>query len=489
MAFSEKQYYVESETDSQYSDDSEEDPNFDVAEEARLTFSNLSLKKKSKTRVVVKGTDGKEDERSDVIEMVMPELDEEEEDQKSYETIQKIIEGGQVERLKIEQCKIYLRKHGLRLSGNKETLTLRIKEHIDIVNGGGEKKYPASSFVLNCKGDACMGDIVVFEQNVYEMFSIASRSANGPPSGTRFIAGRIVNESYGAAKQQHTFTMTIEVLWSKGEKPLPPLHPLLIKGRNLYRLKTMRQKWEDEGERQKMLSEKHARGGAARLNREARIKQRETRKAHKPTRARRAEHPTGKQGEVAKTQPLYSVPINPNKFSNPPKQHDLMNTKEEQNSEHKTLAYTTTFRPQNPNIIPNAQILPETIHQRHPLNSINCNFGRGQHMTSLPINNLSSSNSLIWWDGWNYTNYLNLRSTSPLPTHHHHHHPGYYHANPNHVKSPTRGVPFKENQGCNSVRPLRGFGHEGKQSCRYYAQGRCRFGDKCKFLHELPSNK
>ncbi|KAL6585220.1 hypothetical protein OROMI_004509 [Orobanche minor] len=267
--------------------------------------------------------------------------------------------------------------------------------------------------------------------------------------------------------------MGIEVLWSKGEKPLPPLHPLLIKGRNLYRLKTMRQKWEDEGERQKMLSEKHARGGAARLNRDARIKQRETRKARKPTRATRAEHPTGKQ-EVAKTQPLYFVPINPNKLSNPPKQHDLMNTKEEQNSEHKM-----TFRPQNPNnepnINPNASILPETIHQRHPLNSINCSFGRGQHMMSLPVNNLSSSNGLIWWDGRNYTNYLNLRSTSPLPMHHHHH-PSYYHANPNHVKSPTRGLPFKENQGCNSVRsPLRGFGHEGKQSCRYYAQGRFDF--------------
>ncbi|KAL6560012.1 hypothetical protein OROGR_005129 [Orobanche gracilis] len=473
MAFSGKQYYVESETGSEYSDDSEEDPNFDVAEETRLTFSNLSLKKKIKTRVLVKGTDGKEDEPSDVIEMVMPEHDEEE-DQKSYEIIQKIIEGGQVERLKVDQCKIYLRKHGLRLSGNKETLTLRIKEHIDIVNGGGEKKYPASSFLLNCKGDACMGDIVVFEQNVYEMFSIASRSANGPPSGTRVVAGRIVKESYGAAKQQHTFT--IEVLWSKGEKPLPPLHPLLIKGRNLYRLKTMRQKWEDEGKRQKMLSEKHARGGAARLNREARMKQRETRKAHKPTRATMAKHPpTGKQGEVAKTQPLYSVPINPNKLSNQPKQHDLMNTKEEQNSEHKTLDYTMTFRTQNPNIIPNAHILPETIHQRHPLNSINCNFGRGQH---------------IWWDGRNYTNYLNLRSTSPLPAHHHHHHPGYYHANPNHVKSPTRGLPIKENQGCNSVKsPLRGFGHEGKEACRYYAQGRCRFGDKCRFLHELDSNK
>lgn len=107
---------------------------------------------------IVKGTDEKEEEG---------ELDEQE--QKSYETIQKMIEGlpnipigssfsmcvlwvyvyllvgsmhfsywcfvmmagGQVDRLKVEHCKIYLRKHGLRLSGNKETLILRIKEHIE----------------------------------------------------------------------------------------------------------------------------------------------------------------------------------------------------------------------------------------------------------------------------------------------------------------------------------------------------------------------
>lgn len=103
----------------------------------------------------------------------------------------------------------------------------------------------------------------------------------------------------------------IEVLWSRGEKPLPPLHPLLIKGRNLYRLNTMRQvrvlvecfysyidhhfsiiitllvnqKWEDEGERQRILLEKHARGGAARSNRDARIQQKEMRKMQRaPTR-------------------------------------------------------------------------------------------------------------------------------------------------------------------------------------------------------------
>ncbi|PWA96675.1 SAP domain-containing protein [Artemisia annua] len=144
-----------------------------------------------------------------------------------------MIECGQVEKLKVEQCKLYLRKHGLRLTGKKDVLISRIKEHVSIVNGEGELKYPTSSFVMNCKGDACTGDVVMFEQNVYEMFSVASRSATGPPCGKRVIAGRIVKESYGAAKQQHTFT--IEVLWSKGAKSLPPLHPLLIKGRNLYR--------------------------------------------------------------------------------------------------------------------------------------------------------------------------------------------------------------------------------------------------------------
>jgi hypothetical protein len=33
----------------------------------------------------------------------------------------------------------------------------------------------------------------------------------------------------------------IEVLWSTGVKPLPAMYPLLIKGRNLYRLRTLRQ--------------------------------------------------------------------------------------------------------------------------------------------------------------------------------------------------------------------------------------------------------
>ncbi|KAI3992040.1 hypothetical protein MKX01_014931 [Papaver californicum] len=69
-------------------------------------------------------------------------------------------------------------------------------------------------------------------------------STTGRLCGTRTVAGCIVKEIYGSAKQQHTFM--IEVLWSKRERPLPPLHYLITKRRNLYKLKTMRQLRTDE---------------------------------------------------------------------------------------------------------------------------------------------------------------------------------------------------------------------------------------------------
>lgn len=39
-------------------------------------------------------------------------------------------------------------------------------------------------------------------------FDIVSRRAHGPTLGMRWVAGRVVNESYGAGKQQHTFTVS-----------------------------------------------------------------------------------------------------------------------------------------------------------------------------------------------------------------------------------------------------------------------------------------
>ncbi|OMO56733.1 hypothetical protein CCACVL1_26331 [Corchorus capsularis] len=180
---------------------------------------------------------------------------EEEEDDDDYE------EGGELESLSLKECKAYLRKHGLRLTGTKEVCQQRILEHWKIKNGNAEALYPRSSFYINCTGDVCKGDVVLFTQKVFEKFDKVTR--HGKVLGRRTVVGRVVKESYGKAKQQHTFT--VEVLWSKGIKKLPPLFPLLVKGRNLYKLKTYRQRWSDEAERRKVLAEKHRRGDAARL--------------------------------------------------------------------------------------------------------------------------------------------------------------------------------------------------------------------------------
>ncbi|XP_031275631.1 uncharacterized protein LOC116134101 [Pistacia vera] len=169
--------------------------------------------------------------------------------------------GGDLGALNVKACIAYLRKHGLRISGTKTVCIQRIKEHWRINDGDGEALYPKSSFSINCTGDVCKGDVVLFTQKVYEKFDKVTR--HGRLLGKRTIAGRVVNESYGVAKQQHTFT--IEILWIKGINRLPTLFPLLVKGRNLYKLKTFRQLWNDEEERVKVLAEKHKRGAVARF--------------------------------------------------------------------------------------------------------------------------------------------------------------------------------------------------------------------------------
>ncbi|KAG4169181.1 hypothetical protein ERO13_A12G070100v2 [Gossypium hirsutum] len=170
-------------------------------------------------------------------------------------------EGDDLESLSLKQLKAYLRNHGLRITGTTAVCQQRILEHWRIKDGRAEALYPRSSFFINCTGDVCKGDVVLFTQKVYKKFNKMTR--RGKLLGKRTIAGRVVKESYGKAKQQHTFT--VEVLWSKGSKKLPPLFPLLVKGRNLYKLKTYRQHWSDEAERKHVLSEKHKRGNAARL--------------------------------------------------------------------------------------------------------------------------------------------------------------------------------------------------------------------------------
>jgi hypothetical protein len=105
------------------------------------------------------------------------------------------------------------------------------------------------SCTIDCTGDVCAGDIVVFE---VATFSGSWRSPKF--AGNETVVARVDGESYGASKQQHTFT-----LWRFDKD-----EPMRIKGRNLYRNGVKRAPWADEASRNAILEEKHNRGSRAR---------------------------------------------------------------------------------------------------------------------------------------------------------------------------------------------------------------------------------
>lgn len=98
------------------------------------------------------------------------------------------------------------------------------------------KDYP-----FNCTGDCVTGDEITF-------FS--------PNKSSERLFGKIISDSYGTDKQQHTFTIELE----DGSKTL-------IKGRNLYKNMVFRKAWSDESQRQIALDDKHSRGDKARSDR------------------------------------------------------------------------------------------------------------------------------------------------------------------------------------------------------------------------------
>lgn len=109
-------------------------------------------------------------------------------------------------------------------------------------------------YTIDCTGDAVVGDEVCFERAIF------IGSWRKPKfAGLEQITGKIVNESYGRDKQQHTFTLA-RVDGSK----------LVIKGRNLYRNGTHRKPWPDESKRGEVAAEKHQRGNRARTQRDHR---------------------------------------------------------------------------------------------------------------------------------------------------------------------------------------------------------------------------
>jgi len=110
-------------------------------------------------------------------------------------------------------------------------------------------------YKINATGDCVVGDEVSFERAKF------SGSWRKPKfSGFELIQGKIIKDSYGADKQQHTFTIEL----GDGSK-------ILIKGRNLYSNGTYRKAWEDESQRHEVLDEKHARGDFARAARADRV--------------------------------------------------------------------------------------------------------------------------------------------------------------------------------------------------------------------------
>ena len=108
-------------------------------------------------------------------------------------------------------------------------------------------KHFADEYTIDCKGDCCVGDEVLFQESVYE-----GVYPNAKFSHFTFVTGKIVKDSYGKQKQQHTFTLETKT----GRK--------LIKGRNLYRYMTRRKPWLNEDHRKIVLAEKHSRGNEAR---------------------------------------------------------------------------------------------------------------------------------------------------------------------------------------------------------------------------------
>ncbi|KAH0901523.1 hypothetical protein HID58_041026 [Brassica napus] len=93
----------------------------------------------------------------------------------------------------------------------------RILEHWRIRDGRGESLYPRSSFAIKLAGD------VFAKETLFCLHKYEKMKASEDIMGRRTVAGKVVKESYGTAKHQHTFT--IEVFWCEGMQKLPPLYP------------------------------------------------------------------------------------------------------------------------------------------------------------------------------------------------------------------------------------------------------------------------
>lgn len=109
-----------------------------------------------------------------------------------------------------------------------------------------------ASYKINCTGDVVAGDEITFERAVFK------GSIRKPKfDHMERIFAKVLKDSYGKKKQQHTFTLL----------NIETNETFQIRGRNVYRNGTMRKKWKNESKRISALCEKHERGDIAREER------------------------------------------------------------------------------------------------------------------------------------------------------------------------------------------------------------------------------
>jgi hypothetical protein len=125
------------------------------------------------------------------------------------------------------------------------------------------RRTPVSAdFPYDATGDVVAGDTIRFTEACFE-------GGRSPVYvGDRTNEAEVLRDSYGAEKQQHTFTLRI--LKSSGVEPLAGGAITRRKGRNIYRNTVQRQTWRDENARFIAATEKHGRGDVARYDRDER---------------------------------------------------------------------------------------------------------------------------------------------------------------------------------------------------------------------------
>jgi hypothetical protein len=117
-----------------------------------------------------------------------------------------------------------------------------------------------SEYSIDATGDVVRGDDIAFMRATF------TGSYRKPKfAGNELVVGTVISDSYGAAKQQHTFTIELE----DGKR----IH---IKGRNVYRNGVWRKPWRDEAKRDEIADEKHTRGDKARAARAYRMSEYES---------------------------------------------------------------------------------------------------------------------------------------------------------------------------------------------------------------------